>query len=181
MQSDAQLVSSEFPTGVQLGSDQETKPLLTPDVTTCSKTGAKNEERIELQPSHRDVRSTTDVNTSNRSVSWWEGLKKISMQVHCSHLKMYKVKLGWLFYMAQYAVHCRGLAAWMSSTEEASPKAQAQKGLPRLHQGPWWHRWRLLRLYTVDWWDKDEGFWSWWPQNCMVSQRWVIQRKVHSA
>ena len=70
MQNDAQLVSSEFSTGVHLGSDKETKPYLTSVATTCSKTGAKNEERFELQPSDRDVRSTTDVNTSNRSVSW---------------------------------------------------------------------------------------------------------------
>ncbi len=28
-----------------------------------------------------------EVNTSSGSVFWWEGLKKIDMQVHCSYLK----------------------------------------------------------------------------------------------
>ncbi len=69
----------------------------------------------------------------------------------------------------------------MASTKEASPKAQAQKSLPRFCQGPCWQRWRLLGLYTLEWWDQDKCFWNWWVQNCMVSQRWGIQRKMHGA
>ncbi len=67
------------------------------------------------------------------------------------------------------------------STKEASPKAQAQKSPPRICQGPCWQRWRLLGLYTPEWWDQDKCFWNWWLQNCMASQRWGIQRKMHGA
>ncbi len=67
------------------------------------------------------------------------------------------------------------------STKEASPKAQAQKSPPRVCQGPCWQRWRLLGLYTLEWWDQDKCFWNWWLQNCMASQRWGIQRKMHGA
>ncbi len=66
-------------------------------------------------------------------------------------------------------------------TKEASPKAQAQKIPPRVCQGPCWQRWRLLGLYTLEWWDQDKCFWNWWLQNCMASQRWGIQRKMHGA
>ncbi len=45
--------------------------------------------------------------------------------------------------------------AWGPSTKEASPKAQTQKSLPRVCQGPCWQRWRLLGLYTLEWWDQD--------------------------
>ncbi len=65
--------------------------------------------------------------------------------------------------------------------KEASPKAQAQKSPPRVCQGPCWQRWRLLGLYTLEWWDQDKCFWNWWLQNCMASQRWGIQRKMHGA
>ncbi len=34
---------------------------------------------------------------------------------------------------------------------------------------------------TLEWWDQDKCFWNWWLQNCMVSQRWGIQRKMHGA
>ncbi len=44
-----------------------------------------------------------------------------------------------------------------------------------------WQRWRLLGLYTLEWWDQDKCFWNWWLQNCMASQRWGIQRKMHGA
>ncbi len=71
--------------------------------------------------------------------------------------------------------------AWVPSTKEASPKAQAQKSPPRFCQGPCWQRWRLLGLYTLEWWDQDNCFWNWWLQNCMASQRWGIQRKMHGA
>ncbi len=71
--------------------------------------------------------------------------------------------------------------AWVPSTKEASLKAQAQKSLPRFCQGPCWQRWRLLGLYTLEWWDQDKCFWNWWLQNCMASQRWGIQRKMHGA
>ncbi len=71
--------------------------------------------------------------------------------------------------------------AWVPSTKEASPKAQAQKSPPRVCQGPCWQRWRLLGLYTLEWWDQDKCFWNWWLQNCMASQRWGIQRKMHGA
>ncbi len=71
--------------------------------------------------------------------------------------------------------------AWVPSSKEASPKAHAQKSLPRLCQGPCWQRWRLLGLYTLEWWDQDKCFWNWWLQNCMASQRWGIQRKMHGA
>ncbi len=47
--------------------------------------------------------------------------------------------------------------------------------------GPCWQRWRLLGLYTLEWWDQDKCFWNWWLQNCMASQRWGIQRKMHGA
>ncbi len=67
--------------------------------------------------------------------------------------------------------------AWVPSTNEASPKAQAQKSPPRVCQGPCWQRWRLLGLYTLEWWDQDKCFWNWWLQNCMALQRWGIQRK----
>ncbi len=50
-----------------------------------------------------------------------------------------------------------------------------------LFQGPCWQRWRLLGLYTLEWWDQDKYFWNWWLQNCMASQRWGIQRKMHGA
>ncbi len=36
-------------------------------------------------------------------------------------------------------------------------------------------------LYTLEWWDQDKCFWNWWLQNCMASQRWGIQRKMHGA
>ncbi len=65
--------------------------------------------------------------------------------------------------------------------KEASPKAQAQKSPPRVCQGPCWQRWRLLELYTLEWWDQDKCFWNWWLQNCLASQRWGIQRKMHGA
>ncbi len=71
--------------------------------------------------------------------------------------------------------------AWVPSTKEASPKAQAQKSPPRVCQGPCWQRWILLGLNTLEWWDQDKCFWNWWLQNCMVSQRWGIQRKMHGA
>ncbi len=71
--------------------------------------------------------------------------------------------------------------AWVPSTKEASPKAQAQKSPPRVCQGPCWQRWRLLGLYTLEWWDQGKCFWNWWLQNCMASQRWGIQRKMHGA
>ncbi len=69
----------------------------------------------------------------------------------------------------------------LPSTKEASPKAQAQKSPPRVCQGPCWQRWRLLGLCTLEWWDQDKCFWNWWLQNCMASQRWGIQRKMHGA
>ncbi len=69
----------------------------------------------------------------------------------------------------------------MPSTKEASPKAQAQKSPPRVCQGPCWQRWRLLGLYTLEWWDQDKCFWNWWLQNCMASQRWGIKRKMNGA
>ncbi len=63
----------------------------------------------------------------------------------------------------------------MPSTKEASPKAQAQKTPPRICQGPCWQRWRLLGLYTLEWWDQDKCFWNWWrrkgeeyKEKCMV-------------
>ncbi len=71
--------------------------------------------------------------------------------------------------------------AWVPSTKKASPKAQAQKSPPRVCQGPCWQRWRLLGLYTLERWDQDKCFWKWWLQNCMASQRWGIQRKMHGA
>ncbi len=71
--------------------------------------------------------------------------------------------------------------AWVPSMKEASPKAQAQKSPPRFCQGPCWQRWRLLGLYTLEWCDQDKCFWNWWLQNCMASQRWGIQRKMHGA
>ncbi len=43
-------------------------------------------------------------------------------------------------------------------SKEASPKAQAQKAPPRVCQGPCWQRWRLLGLYTLEWWDQDKCF-----------------------
>ncbi len=100
------------------------------------------------------------------------------MQVHCSYLKKSKAKLGWLFPVTQYGVHCRGMAC-MGAVHERSLKAQ--KSPPRFRQGPCWQRWRLLGLYTLEWWDQDKCFWNTWLQNCMVSQRWGIQRKMHSA
>ncbi len=69
----------------------------------------------------------------------------------------------------------------VTSTKEASPKAQAQKSPPRVCQGPCWQRWRLLGLYTLEWWDQDKCFCYWWLQNCMASQRWGIKRKMHGA
>ncbi len=39
----------------------------------------------------------------------------------------------------------------------------------------------FARLYTLEWWDQDKCFWNWWLQNCMASQRWGIQRKMHGA
>ncbi len=60
-------------------------------------------------------------------------------------------------------------------------KPRHKKSLPRVCQGPCWQRWRLLGLYTLEWWDQDKCFWSWWLQNCMASQRWGIQRKMHGA
>ncbi len=71
--------------------------------------------------------------------------------------------------------------AWVLSTKEASPKAQAQKSPTRVCQGPCWQRWRPLGLYTLEWWDQDKCFWNRWLQNCMASQRWGIQRKMHGA
>ncbi len=65
--------------------------------------------------------------------------------------------------------------------KKPSPKAQAQKSPPRVCQDPCWQRWRLLGLYTLKWWDQDKCFWNWWLQNCMASQRWGIQRKMHGA
>ncbi len=61
------------------------------------------------------------------------------------------------------------------------PKAQAQKSPSRVCQGPCWQRWRLLGLYTLEWWDQDKCFWNWWLRNCMALQRWGIQRKMHGA
>ncbi len=48
--------------------------------------------------------------------------------------------------------------------KKPSPKAQAQKSPPRVFQGPCWQRWRLLGLYTLEWWDQDKCFWNWWLQ-----------------
>ncbi len=36
-------------------------------------------------------------------------------------------------------------------------------------------------LYFEVIWDQDKCFWNWWLQNCMASQRWGIQRKMHGA
>ncbi len=44
-------------------------------------------KKMELQPSHRDVQVVHGSLHLVRSVFWWEGLKKIDMQVHCSYLK----------------------------------------------------------------------------------------------
>ncbi len=60
-------------------------------------------------------------------------------------------------------------------------KPRHKKSPPRVCQGPCWQRWRLLGLYTLEWWDQDTCFWNWWLQNCMASQRWGIQRKMHGA
>ncbi len=60
-------------------------------------------------------------------------------------------------------------------------KPRHKKSPPRVCQGPCWQRWRLLGLYTLEWWDQDKCFWNWWLQNCMASQRWGIQRKMHGA
>ncbi len=60
-------------------------------------------------------------------------------------------------------------------------KPRHKKAPPRVCQGPCWQRWRLLGLYTLEWWDQDKCFWNWWLQNCMASQRWGIQRKMHGA
>ncbi len=40
------------------------------------------------------------------------------------------------------------MACMCASTNEASPKAQAQKSPPRVCQGPCWQRWRLLGLWS---------------------------------
>ncbi len=53
----------------------------------CSKSGTKHLKKMEPQPSHRDVRSSTEVNTSSGASSDEKVLKKIDMQVHCSYLK----------------------------------------------------------------------------------------------
>ncbi len=34
---------------------------------------------------------------------------------------------------------------------------------------------------SILWSDQDKCFWNWWLQNCMASQRWGIQRKMHGA
>ncbi len=49
-------------------------------------------------------------------------------------------------------------------------KPRHKKSPPRVCQGPCWQRWRLLGLYTLEWWDQDKCFWNWWLQNCMASQ-----------
>ncbi len=55
--------------------------------------------------------------------------------------------------------------------KKSSPKAQAQKSLPRVCQGPCWQRWRLLGLYTLEWWDQDKCFW-----NLMASKLYGIAK-----
>ncbi len=55
-------------------------------------------------------------------------------------------------------------------------KPRHKKSPPRVCQGPCWQRWRLLGLYTLEWWDQDKCFWNWWLQNCMASQRWHIHK-----
>ncbi len=78
-----------------------------------------------------------------------------------------------------------GYIWWIYATQNAY-KAKVnthltQKSPPRVCQGPCWQRWRILGLYTLEWWDQDKCFWNWWLQNCMASQRWGIQRKMHGA
>ncbi len=61
--------------------------------------------------------------------------------------------------------------AWVPSTKEASPKAQAQKThleFARAHADKDEDYWDSI-LYTL--WDQDKCFWNWWLQNCVVSQR----------
>ncbi len=112
-------------------------------------------------------------------------MRRVEENRHASLLQLSKEVESqtrwWLFPVTQYGVHCRGMACIGASTKEASPKAQAQKSLPRVCQGPCWQRWRLLGVYTLESWDQDKCFWNWWLQNCMASQRWGIQRKMHGA
>ncbi len=53
-------------------------------------------------------------------------------------------------------------------------KPRHKKSTPKVCQGPCWQRWRLLGLYSLEWWDQDKCFWNWWLQNFMASQRWGI-------
>ncbi len=51
-------------------------------------------------------------------------------------------------------------------------KPRHKKSPPRVCQGPCWQRWRLLGLYTLEWWDQDKCFWNWWLQNWNA---WCLQ------
>ncbi len=103
------------------------------------------------------------------------------MQVHMQLSKEVESQTGVTISREYTAYTAEEWHAWVPSTKEASPKAQAQKSPPRVCQGPCWQRWRLLGLYTLEWWDQDKCFCNWWLQNCMASQRWGIQRKMHGA
>ncbi len=68
------------------------------------------------------------------------------MQVHCSYLKKLKAKLGWLFPMTQYGVHCRGMAC-MGCRPRKKPLLKPRHKKARLE---------FARAYA----DKDEDYWD---------------------
>ena len=106
-------------------------------------------------------------------------MRRVEENRHASSLQLSKEvesQIGVTICRDTIQGHCRGWHACVPSLMEASPKAQAKKS-----QGPCWKRWRLLGLYTLEWWDQDKCFGNWWLQNCMVSQLWGIQRKMHGA
>ncbi len=126
-------------------------------------------------------RSSTEVNTSSGASSNEKGWRKSTCRFTAVIQRSRKPNWGDYFPWHNTAYTAEEWHAWVPSTKEASPKAQAQKSPPRVCQGPCWQRWRLLGFYTLEWWDQDKCFWNWWLQNCMASQRWGIQRKMHGA
>ncbi len=119
-------------------------------------------------------RSSTEVNTSSGVSSDEKGWRKSTCKFTTVIQRSRKPNWGDYFPWHNMAYTAKEWHAWVPSTKEAFPKAQAQKSPPRVCQGPCWQRWRLLGLYTLEWWDQDKCFWNWCLQNCMASQRWGI-------
>ncbi len=145
----------------------------------CSKSGTNILKRWNYNHLTETSRSPAEVNTSSGRLL----MRRVEENRHASSLQLSKSRMpNWGDYFPWHntAYTAEEWHAWVPSTKEASPKAQAQKSPPRFCQGPCWQRWRL-GLYTLEWWDQDECFWNWWLQNCMASQRWGIQIKKESS